>query len=168
MSNASDEGNADLQRICWHFREQRHEVFRNLCRRAGWRSAVRRMRRRPRFPLPASATAQAQASSADTASSEKVLYRFGGGKDGENPESSLVDVSGTLYGVTNTAAAADALRSNSPPGCGTIFRINASGSGYRVLHRYRRSARAGFQPVGSVIYRRGTLYGTTSLGDGSV
>ncbi|MGA9945443.1 MAG: choice-of-anchor tandem repeat GloVer-containing protein [Candidatus Cybelea sp.] len=120
------------------------------------------------FSLPASATAPAQTSSADTASSEKVLYRFGGGKDGENPESSVIDVSGTLYGVTQHGGSGRCAALNSPPGCGTIFRVNTSGAGYRVLHRYRRSAREGSQPVGGVIYQRGMLYGTTSFGDGSL
>jgi uncharacterized repeat protein (TIGR03803 family) len=118
------------------------------------------------FSLPASVVAPARPSSAGSASNEKILYRFGGGKDGENPESSLADVGGTLYGVTIHGGSATCAALNSPPGCGTIFRINTSGSGYSVLHRYPKSALEGSQPVAGVIDARGTLYGTTSLGDG--
>jgi uncharacterized repeat protein (TIGR03803 family) len=103
------------------------------------------------FSLPASAVAPARPSSAGSANNEKILYRFGGRKDGENPESSLVDVGGTLYGVTIHGGSTTCAALNSPPGCGTIFRINTSGSGYSVLHRYPKSALEGSQPVAGVI-----------------
>jgi uncharacterized repeat protein (TIGR03803 family) len=118
------------------------------------------------FSLRASVVAPARPSFAGSANNETILYRFGGGKDGENPESSLVDVGGTLYGVTIHGGSATCAALNSPPGCGTIFRIDTSGSGYSVLHRYPKSALEGSQPVAGVIDARGTLYGTTSFGDG--
>lgn len=100
-------------------------------------------------------------------SAEKVLYRFGGGRDGENPESTLIDVSGTLYGSSIHGGGKTCAALNSPPGCGTIFRVESSGSGYAVLHRWPKTAIDGSQPVAGVIDQHGTLYGTTLFGDGS-
>ena len=68
------------------------------------------------FSLPDSVEAPARPSSADSATNEKILYRFGGGKDGENPESSLVHVKETLYGVTVHGGSATCAALNSPPG----------------------------------------------------
>jgi uncharacterized repeat protein (TIGR03803 family) len=101
-----------------------------------------------------------------TSVTEKILYRFEGGKDGANPESALINLRGTLFGTTQHGGGATCAALNSPPGCGTIFRINTSGAGYTVIHRYPKSARDGSQPVAGVINVGGRLYGTTSFGDG--
>jgi uncharacterized repeat protein (TIGR03803 family) len=92
-------------------------------------------------------------------STENVVYRFGGGTDGYYP-SALVDVNGTLYGTTQYGG--NTLCSGSV-GCGTLFEIGPSGSGYRVIHRFA-SARDGLIPVAALTDDGGTLYGTTRWG----
>lgn len=60
----------------------------------------------------------------DTSGKEKVLYSFGGGKDGAWPRAGLLDVSGTLYGMTGLGGDGKCPSiSGSPPGCGTVFSI---------------------------------------------
>lgn len=98
-------------------------------------------------------------------SAERVLYSFQGGTDGRNPESALVDVSGTLYGATEYGG--HPYCGNGSPGCGTIFKIQTSGSGYSVLHRYARNGEGGDLPIAGVIYVNGALYGTTQWGGGN-
>jgi uncharacterized repeat protein (TIGR03803 family) len=97
-------------------------------------------------------------------SDEKILYSFHGGGDGRNPESALLDMGGTLYGATEYGGQASC--GNGSPGCGTIFKIQTSGAGYRVLHRYAQNGKEGDLPIAGVIYADGTLYGTTEWGGG--
>jgi len=93
----------------------------------------------------------------------RVLYRFAGGRhDGQNPQASLIDVNGTLYGTT---AAGDGCKHGYDSGCGTVFSISTSGS-EKVLYRFAGGS-DGWLPVASLIDRNGTLYGTTRYGGGS-
>ncbi|HXB83361.1 MAG TPA: choice-of-anchor tandem repeat GloVer-containing protein [Candidatus Acidoferrum sp.] len=87
-----------------------------------------------------------------TSGSEKVLYRFKGGSDGGNPDASLLEVNGTLYGTTAFGGT---------NGLGTIFSFNASG-GEQVLHSFGGSD--GADPEADLIDVNGTLYGTTYRG----
>ena len=50
--------------------------------------------------------------------SEKVLYSFKGGSDGQYPYAGLHGLNGTLYGTTNAGGSA-----NCSGGCGTVFKI---------------------------------------------
>jgi uncharacterized repeat protein (TIGR03803 family) len=86
-----------------------------------------------------------------------VLYRFGGGADGANPQSGLVEAgSGALYGTTP---------SGGDYGWGTVFRLNKDSTGYGVLHTFGGSATDGQQPRASLIRGSdGVLYGTTAFG----
>lgn len=59
---------------------------------------------------------------------ESVLYRFKGGTDGEQPEAGLALRNGVLYGTTTYGGAGSCTF-----GCGTIFSIGTSGSGYKRL-----------------------------------
>jgi uncharacterized repeat protein (TIGR03803 family) len=93
----------------------------------------------------------------DAAGAERVLYAFKGGADGANPAGGLIDVDGTLYGTTQNGG---------KNGGGTIFSLNAHGSGERVLHSFGQG-NDGARPVAGLLDVNGTLYGTTSNGGGT-
>ncbi len=92
---------------------------------------------------------------------EQVIYSFGKPHDGSDPEGSLVDVDGLLYGTTNSGG-----DNNS----GTIFQVSPAGE-EQVLHRFNGGAN-GEKPVSNLLYRHGRFFGTnaqgSSLGDGTV
>jgi uncharacterized repeat protein (TIGR03803 family) len=76
-----------------------------------------------------------------------VLYDFqGGANDGEQPES-LTSADGYLYGATLYGGVSSS---------GTIFRVQTSG-GERVLHRFSGNE----EPLGTLLFLNGALYGTT-------
>ncbi len=81
------------------------------------------------------------------------LYSFSGAPDGLAPESSLVNVSGTLYGTTYHGG----IYNN-----GTIFTVDRSGN-ERVLHSFGNRI-DGELPIAGLINVSGTLYGTTEGG----
>ncbi|MBV8344723.1 MAG: hypothetical protein JO190_06990 [Candidatus Eremiobacteraeota bacterium] len=86
---------------------------------------------------------------------EKVLYSFGSSSgDGVGPAAGLVDVSGTLYGTTDSGGA---------HGVGTAFSITTGGS-ETVLYNFGVNRLDGRQPEAALIVVVGTLYGTTQVG----
>jgi uncharacterized repeat protein (TIGR03803 family) len=99
-----------------------------------------------------------------------VLHDFGKGSDGKEPYASLTAVNGVLYGVTlyGTTFYGGSI-GKCPNGhgvtehCGTVFRIDANGANYAVLHSFGRSGE-GTEPNGSLTELDGTLYGTTLSG----
>jgi uncharacterized repeat protein (TIGR03803 family) len=95
-----------------------------------------------------------------TSGVEKVLHRFLGGADGISPESVLVDVNGTLYGTTRVGGG-----SGCSYGCGTVYRVSASGT-EKVLYAFKGGS-DGAYPIAGLIDVNGTLYGTTSEGGSS-
>jgi uncharacterized repeat protein (TIGR03803 family) len=92
---------------------------------------------------------------------ESVIYRFGGGADGAHPNASLViDGSGTLYGTTqnggNTACRL---------GCGTVFKLTPSPSGYVKTTLYMFQGSDGAYPSTTLLAgASGTLFGTAGGG----
>jgi uncharacterized repeat protein (TIGR03803 family) len=100
---------------------------------------------------------------AGSAYSLQTLTRFSGGRDGANPETGLVSVRGVFYGTTD-AGGNSACGST---GCGTIFSLTKSGSGYvrRVVYRFR-GGRDGAEPTSLSLSRGGALIGTTAHGGG--
>jgi uncharacterized repeat protein (TIGR03803 family) len=84
---------------------------------------------------------------------EKVLHSFGNGSDGRDPQASLLNVKGTLYGTTDGGGQYKA---------GTVFSITPSG-GEKVLHSFGNGS-DGKYPYASLINVDGTLYGTTASG----
>lgn len=56
-----------------------------------------------------------------TSGAEQVLHEFTGGSDGANPEASLIDVNGTLYGTTIKGGFKAGCRG---VGCGTVFALS--------------------------------------------
>jgi uncharacterized repeat protein (TIGR03803 family) len=97
--------------------------------------------------------------SISTTGTENVLYNFPyGGADGTAPAASLIDVNGILYGTT-VAGGVYHYGAN-----GTAFSITTSGS-FTSLHSFSYvTATDGSRPVAPLLYVRGKLYGTTSLG----
>ncbi|MGA8533681.1 MAG: choice-of-anchor tandem repeat GloVer-containing protein [Candidatus Tumulicola sp.] len=94
-----------------------------------------------------------------TTGSEKPLHQFGEASDGSQPLAGLINVKGTLYGVTETGGAASGCSFHG--GCGTVYSITTSGS-ENVLHNF--SGADGAYPVANLNYVGGTFYGTTSEG----
>lgn len=89
---------------------------------------------------------------------EKVLYSFCGFNcyDGLEPQASLIDVKGTLYGTTSGGGAI---------GYGTVYKITRGGK-ESVLHSFGGSG-DGTYPYAGMINVKGTLYGTTVAGGSS-
>lgn len=94
-----------------------------------------------------------------------VLYRFPGGQVGVNPVSGLsMDRSGSLYGTTNGGGIYGGTCGNY--GCGTVFKLTHSGSGWilRTLYRFAGGS-DGADPQARVVFGPdGSLYGTTAAG----
>jgi uncharacterized repeat protein (TIGR03803 family) len=90
-----------------------------------------------------------------TSSSYSTIYRFQGGRDGENPVAGLTVFNGNFYGTTfyggNSKCYPNA-------GCGTVFASSTAGQ-ERVIHRFRGPD--GEAPGGPLILLNGKLYGTS-------
>ena len=88
-----------------------------------------------------------------------VLHSLSSATDGKNPVGKLIQgFDGRLYGATTAGG---------PAGGGTIFAINADGTGYAVLHALDPTTE-GYNSYGGVIQGRdGRLYGTTYYGTAS-
>ena len=88
---------------------------------------------------------------------EKVVYNFQKGKDGNTPSGPLVlDTKGNLYGTTQFGGV---------NGLGTVFEISASGA-EKVLYSFKKKADGGVPRGGLILDATGTLYGTTERGGG--
>jgi uncharacterized repeat protein (TIGR03803 family) len=96
---------------------------------------------------------------------ESVLYGFRGGDDGGVPWGALVlDKGGNLYGTTYNGGG----KACSGEGCGTVFELTPSGSGWTetILYSFQGGSDGGFPYAGLVFDQSGNLYGAT-LYDGS-
>ncbi len=93
----------------------------------------------------------------DDASGFSTLYSFTNGVDGASPEAGLILAGTTLYGTTSSGGA-NAL--------GTVFSINANGSGFKALHTFTGGG-DGASPQAGLVLGRNVLYGTTSYGGAS-
>jgi uncharacterized repeat protein (TIGR03803 family) len=98
---------------------------------------------------------------------EKILYIFRG-PDGAFPSGALTfDAAGNLYGATSIGGSDNCnayLRGN-PSGCGIIFQLTPTASGYwteHVLHDFEDNGTDGIGPTGGLIFdNSGNIYGTT-------
>jgi uncharacterized repeat protein (TIGR03803 family) len=95
--------------------------------------------------------------SISTGGSERVLYTFHGGSDGEYPVAGLIDVKGTMYGTTAAGGSSK---------YGTVYSITTTGT-EKVLHSFGGSP-DGASPSAALIDVKGTLYGATPSGGDSV
>jgi uncharacterized repeat protein (TIGR03803 family) len=108
--------------------------------------------------------------SAATQTSTKVIYNFRGFPDGEFPHGKLaVDASGNFYGTTESGGPACHIYSGY--GCGAVFEISPSTSGFteRLLYSFHgNTAKDGEEPEdGLILDASGALYGTTDNGGGT-
>ncbi len=89
-----------------------------------------------------------------------ILHSFTGqsGGDGANPLADLLLVGSTLYGTTAVGGTAN---------LGTVFQVNADGTGYRVLHSFLGGPFDGNDPQGDLTLVGSALYGMTA-GGGSI
>ncbi|MGA7354160.1 MAG: choice-of-anchor tandem repeat GloVer-containing protein [Candidatus Cybelea sp.] len=94
--------------------------------------------------------------------SESMLHGFQGGNDGANPAAGLVfDKKGALYSTTAVGGGVGCSF-----GCGTVFKLKPSGSGYSesVLYRFAGTPDGANPHAGLILDDKGALYGTTSGG----
>lgn len=96
-----------------------------------------------------------------TADSEKVLYRFQGGSDGQGPNG-LIKVGDKLYGTTASGGILACGGRYKEYSCGTVFSVTTGGS-EKVLYRFAGGT-DGADPRGDLLYLNGTFYGTTAAG----
>ena len=94
---------------------------------------------------------------------ETVLHTFQG-LDGAFPAAGVIcDKRGNLYGTTESGGAT-AGNNSCPDGCGTVFKLAASGK-FTTLHKFTGGSSDGwFVATGPVVDPEGNLYGTTSGG----
>jgi uncharacterized repeat protein (TIGR03803 family) len=92
---------------------------------------------------------------------EGVIYSFGYGSDGANPDSSLINIGGTLYGTTYQGGGSGCVGGY---GCGTVFAVTTSGT-ESMLYSFGGGS-DGEYPDGALLDVGGTLYGTTVDGGG--
>jgi uncharacterized repeat protein (TIGR03803 family) len=85
---------------------------------------------------------------------ETVIYRFAGGKDGQNPVAGLIYENGLLYGTTQDGGPAEA---------GTVFSVNPATSEEQVLYSFK-GGKDGASPEAGLVYDNGLLFGTTAKG----
>jgi len=91
---------------------------------------------------------------------EKVLWSFGSGTDGKSPSASMIDVKGTVYGVTGGGG---------DYGGGTVFTLDPNTDSETVLYSFCSQTRCtdGKSPGASLIDVKENLYGTTVSGGSS-
>jgi uncharacterized repeat protein (TIGR03803 family) len=94
---------------------------------------------------------------------ERVLYSFSGGNDGEFPFSGVIlDEAGNLYGTSVLSGDGGCQK-----GCwGTVYQLTPSGAGWKenTLYTFQDGTDGG-EPYGGLIFdASGNLYGSTYLG----
>jgi uncharacterized repeat protein (TIGR03803 family) len=89
----------------------------------------------------------------------QVVHSFTGtATDGQTPSySALVVSGGSVYGMTPGGGTA---------GLGVIFKMNADGSGFSVLHSFTATGGDGYGPTSGLTLVGNTLYGMTFQGGG--
>lgn len=98
-----------------------------------------------------------------SASRYAVLHVFRARPRGSNPIAPVIaDESGNIFGETSQGG-----RPTFDGGCGVVFELSPSGSGYveKTLHRFRGRPGDGCSPIGGLtIDSNGAIYGTTESG----
>ncbi len=98
------------------------------------------------------------------AAKERVLHAFTSGADGFDANGDLLaDAAGNLYGTTAYGGSG---YSQCNRGCGTVFELRPTASGYAesILYAFQGGT-DGYSPRGGLIAdATGTLYGTTAFG----
>jgi hypothetical protein len=89
---------------------------------------------------------------------ETVLYAFTGGGDGGEPENTVFDGEGNMYGTAHDGGNQQC----NNDGCGTIFKLTPSASGWTetTLHTFQQGVDGGW-PGPLIRDQAGNLYGLT-------
>lgn len=98
---------------------------------------------------------------------QTVLHSFTGGKDGAVPEAGLaMDAAGNLYGTTFYGGIANACPSEGDAGCGVVFKLSPTSSGWRgaILHTFTGGADGAAPEATVTLDAAGNLYGTATAG----
>ncbi len=92
----------------------------------------------------------------------RVLYNFTDGADGATPNGIAIDASGNLYGTTLSPG--DCFTG----GCGGVFRLARSGSGwiFSSLYHFQGGTDGSWPHSAVTVASDGSLYGTTTAGGG--
>jgi len=90
-----------------------------------------------------------------------TLYTFSGGADGCQPSLLVRDSDGNFYGATAEGGDLNCVFT-SPPGCGTIFKLDATGQ-LTTLYAFQGD-KDGIAPNGLIRDPAGNFYGTTYFG----
>jgi uncharacterized repeat protein (TIGR03803 family) len=94
-----------------------------------------------------------------TSNTLTTLYSFTGiGTDGSYSKADVIYQSGILYGTTYSGGSSN---------LGTLFSYDLTSSTLTTLHSFTGIGTDGKNPLASVIYQGGILYGTTSTGGSS-
>jgi uncharacterized repeat protein (TIGR03803 family) len=91
------------------------------------------------------------------AQTQKVLYNFTGGHDGQSPQSALTAHAGNFYGTTYSGGL----------GYGTVFEVSPNGGGWTqtVLYSFTGGIDGRYPAYASVVFdSAGNLYGSTFEG----
>jgi uncharacterized repeat protein (TIGR03803 family) len=91
---------------------------------------------------------------ADAGSKERVLHSFNSGMDGKYPKAGLVDVAGTLYGMTEVGGTHNG---------GAVFSVNPTTGVETLVYSFAGEPDGDF-PLAGLIDVNGMLYGTTANG----
>ncbi|HEX4079983.1 MAG TPA: choice-of-anchor tandem repeat GloVer-containing protein [Rhizomicrobium sp.] len=93
---------------------------------------------------------------------EQVLHSFGSGEDGRNPQGNLINVKGTLYGLTANGGAGGNVG-------GTAFAFDLKTGAETVVYSFCRQPKCtdGWYPTAGMIEVKGNLYGVTQFGGAS-
>jgi uncharacterized repeat protein (TIGR03803 family) len=103
--------------------------------------------------------------------SEEIVYSFGTSSpvtDGASPQAGLIaDAAGNLYGTTTYGGSANCTIDIGADGCGTVFELVKSSTGYTENVLYAFTGYDGAYPyAGLAMDSSGNLYGTTQGGGG--
>jgi uncharacterized repeat protein (TIGR03803 family) len=94
---------------------------------------------------------------------EKIIYAFAGGSDGEVPLSALLaDREGNFYGTTLYGGGTGCTGF----GCGTVFKIAPDGT-ETLLYAFTSLSEGALPGAGLIADKNGNLYGTTIVGGGT-
>jgi uncharacterized repeat protein (TIGR03803 family) len=92
---------------------------------------------------------------------ESRVYNFRPNKTGVHPSRLIIDATGTLYGTTGSGGSRTCETTDYVDrGCGGIFKITPTSSGYSYQELYRFRAREGNGPGPLIADGNGALYGT--------
>ena len=96
-----------------------------------------------------------------------ILHSFSGSPDGDSPVTGLtLDSSGNMYGTTLAGGTGSGPNCGNY-GCGTVYEVSPSGSGWSetILYNFTESGADGYPPyAGLLLDPAGDLYGTTEAG----